>query len=73
MKKVFRVIKGIAKGVRDIVPVPSTDAERATLYKGVDSQLDKLEALAEKLTARGMALAVLVYLLDELFNLGLFV
>jgi len=73
MKKVFRVIKGVAKGVRDILPVPSTDAERATIYRGVDEQLDKLEALAEKLTSRGMAVAVLVYLLDEFFKLGLFV
>lgn len=72
MKKVFRFFKGVAKGVRDVLPVPSKDAERQTESGRLTGYENKIEALGQKLTSRGVAVTVLLYLVDEIFKLGLF-
>lgn len=72
MKKVFKFMKGIVKGIRDVSPVPSKDSENETGRKNLDKYLAWYELLGQKLSSRGIAVSVLIWALDEIFNLGLF-
>lgn len=74
MRKIKSVIRGIFKGVRDAAPVPSKAAENETKDKqkfapGMDAFF---ELIAERVTSRGIMVVVLVYIVDMLFNFGLF-
>lgn len=70
MKKIKSIFKGIVKGVRDILPVPSTAAERETMQSNVEDSVT--EAITEKITSRGVMAIGVVYLLDQIFSFGLF-
>jgi hypothetical protein len=69
MKKVFRVIKniarGIGKGAKDVLPIPTKEAENR-IYEGMG------EFLAQKITARGTLIIAVVYAVDKIFKLNLF-
>ena len=69
MKKVFRVIKniarGIGKGAKDVLPIPTKEAENR-IYE------DMGEYLAQKITARGTLIIAVVYAVDQIFKLNLF-
>lgn len=67
MKKIGKFLKGVAKGVRDVSPVPSGDAEKETVKNGLLP-----EQLGQKMTSRGVMLLSLIYALDQVFSLGLF-
>jgi hypothetical protein len=72
MKKIFRVVKGIVRGVRDVLPVPSKDAEeKLESLKHVDKDVI-FEVIAEKITSRGVMILALIYAINEMFKLGLF-
>ena len=69
MKKVFKVLKSVARGVykgaKDVLPIPTKEAEER-IYENLG------EWLAQKATSRGTLILALVYLADEIFKLNLF-
>lgn len=71
MRKIFRVVKGIVKGVRDVSPLPSREAEQVTKNEA-KLHGTPAEAIAQMITSRGALIVVILYVVDELFKLGLF-
>lgn len=72
MKKAFKFLKGIVKGVRDAAPVPSKEAENETENKTRFDGSEIWQLIGQRLSSRGIMIAAIVYLIDQLFKFGLF-
>lgn len=77
MKRLKSIAKGLWRGIKDVAPIPTREmAEGLQREWAADTSQDQKDRLIQMLTRRltslgGMVLAIL-YVIDQIFKIGLF-